>query len=93
MPQHEESFTIAALWEEPNELTDGLPTYTMVTTEPNIAVEHVHDRMPVILDPDAAATWMDLEAPPELVKALMCACPPQWIGIEDAGPVTKSRRV
>ena len=63
----------------------------MVTTESNLAMENVHDRMSVILDPEAAATWTDLDAPPELVKALMCAFPPEWIGMEDAGPMARSK--
>ncbi|RYG16386.1 hypothetical protein EON82_25070 [bacterium] len=26
------------------------------------------------------------------LKALMCPCAPEWIGIEDAGPVTRTPR-
>ncbi len=33
-------------------------TFTIITTEPNSLVREVHDRMPVILDGDAADEWM-----------------------------------
>ena len=35
----------------------------IVTCEPSDAVAPIHDRMPVILDPEAEAGWLDPEAP------------------------------
>lgn len=39
-------------------LSDG-EAFTIVTCAPAPAIEHIHDRMPVILDAQGAATWMD----------------------------------
>ena len=39
-------------------LTDGR-AFTIVTCAPAPAIAHVHDRMPVILDPDGARAWAD----------------------------------
>lgn len=36
-----------------------LKTYTIITTRPNSLMESIHDRMPVILPPDAEAEWLD----------------------------------
>lgn len=33
-------------------------TFTILTTAPNATVEPIHDRMPVILSPDAASEWV-----------------------------------
>ena len=57
-------FALAGLWErwKPAE-GEAVETFTIVTTEPNEAVARIHDRMPVILPPDAVDTW--LTAPPE----------------------------
>ncbi len=50
----------AGLWETWRS-TDGveLQTCTIVTTRANSVVGTFHDRMPVILPPDAAARWLD----------------------------------
>ena len=39
-------------------LSDG-NAFTIVTCAPAPAIEHIHDRMPVILDSDGAAAWLD----------------------------------
>src|SRR5262245_64934717 len=51
-------FGIAGLW-EPSIPPDGRGTCTLLTTQPNDLVAAVHDRMPVILDPEQAAAWLD----------------------------------
>lgn len=38
-------------------LTDGT-RFTMMTCAPSSSVAHIHNRMPVILEPDAASLWM-----------------------------------
>jgi putative SOS response-associated peptidase YedK len=54
-------FAFAGLWEPP--AREGAPpTCTILTTEPNDVTRPVHDRMPVILPPDAYARWLDPKA-------------------------------
>lgn len=36
-------------------------SYTILTTTPNDAMAHIHDRMPVILHPDDVREWLDPE--------------------------------
>ncbi len=38
---------------------DGTASCAIVTTEPNALVAPIHDRMPVILDAEAEARWLD----------------------------------
>jgi len=55
---------------------DGpLLSCAIVTTAPNALVEPIHDRMPVILDPDAYALWLDPEAPLDALEGLLAPCP------------------
>ena len=57
----EEPFAMAGIW-EPREGSGGSQgTVAVVTTEPNGVVEPIHHRMPVILDPDEEAGWLDGE--------------------------------
>lgn len=92
-PAADEPFAIAGLWEEPNEHTHGLPTFTMVTTEPNASIGEVHDRMPVVLAASDVEGWIASRADIRDLNGLLVPCPPEWMRVEDAGPVGKRRRV
>ena len=54
-------FGMAGLWERWRDPASGEPLESccIVTTSPAAAVAHVHDRMPVIVPPDAYAEWLD----------------------------------
>lgn len=57
-------FVLAGLWEswrakDAAESDESLHTFTIVTTEPNELCAQVHDRMPVILEGEDCATWLD----------------------------------
>ncbi len=59
LPDHE-PFAFAGLWDTWKR-PDGqaISTCTIITTEPNAVVAPVHNRMPVILTPDAQDEWLD----------------------------------
>jgi putative SOS response-associated peptidase YedK len=53
-------FGFAGLWESwrsPEDQT--ILSCTIITTEPNALVKPIHNRMPVILDPEAYDMWLD----------------------------------
>ena len=53
-------FAFAGLWESWERPEHGyLETCAILTTEPNELVARVHNRMPVILPPDAHDAWLD----------------------------------
>lgn len=59
-------FAFAGLWEEwqPKGSDDEpLRTCTIITTSPNEIMKPIHDRMPVILESDDEALWLDTSAP------------------------------
>jgi putative SOS response-associated peptidase YedK len=55
---------------------------TMITCEPNPLVAQVHSRMPVILHEKDYAAWLDPEASPEQLKALLTAFPADRMQME-----------
>jgi putative SOS response-associated peptidase YedK len=67
---------IAALWERWRG-PDGadMLTAAMLTIGPNAVMRPIHDRMPVILAPDAFAVWLDPKAPMEAVLWLLQPAP------------------
>lgn len=54
-------FTFAGLTERWTKGDTPLETATIITTEANALMQSLHDRMPVILPPEARALWLDPE--------------------------------
>lgn len=70
-------FALAGLWESWN-APDGsiLFSCTIITTGPNTLMESIHNRMPVILPPQAYATWLAPgEADPQTLQNLLVPYP------------------
>lgn len=55
-----EPFAFAGIWERWGE-NDELQTCAMLTTDANELMQPIHDRMPVLLPPDAYELWLDPE--------------------------------
>lgn len=58
----DQPFAFAGLWEVWN-APDGsqIPSCTILTTQPNDLLRPIHNRMPVILSPEAYTTWLTPE--------------------------------
>jgi putative SOS response-associated peptidase YedK len=55
-----ELFAFAGLWDGWKDASsDWVKTCSILTTIPNSVTSAVHDRMPVILDPDSYDLWLD----------------------------------
>jgi putative SOS response-associated peptidase YedK len=63
-----EAMLMAGLWDDDAELG---PCFSIITTPATEWMQPLHGRMPLILDPEQAATWMDLTRKPDAVKALV----------------------
>lgn len=59
-------FFLAGIWEPATE-PEGHPSVILVTTTPNALMQTVHDRMPVMLQPEKAEQWVGA-APLEKTK-------------------------
>jgi len=65
-------FALAGLWERwTPEDGPALETFTVLTTEPNELMAQVHDRMPVILDPEDYVRWLDPGSSNAVVSGLL----------------------
>ncbi|MCZ6631878.1 MAG: SOS response-associated peptidase [bacterium] len=75
--QSERPFGFAGLWETWRpETGDVLHTCTIITTEPNALMQTIHNRMPVILKPDAYEQWLSPEDQPgEELSSLLTPYP------------------
>lgn len=71
-----ELFAFAGLWAELSR-GDGeaLHSCAIVTCAPNATLRPIHDRMPVVLEPESESEWLDPERPPEELARLLVPAP------------------
>ena len=70
--------------------------FTIITTEANDVVQPVHDRMPVMLSPEAEATWLRPDASVETLLALLQPFPAEQLRAEEGAtllsPATSAKQ-
>jgi putative SOS response-associated peptidase YedK len=74
-------FAFAGIWAQLKQKgsDEVLHSCALVTTEPNGLMRPIHDRMPVILDPALEAAWLDPDADPEELLALLTPPPDDFL--------------
>jgi putative SOS response-associated peptidase YedK len=66
-------------------------TFTIVTCAANAAIAEIHDRMPVVLDEQAAEDWMNSrERDPLSLKRLLVPAPADLLVMRPASPLVNS---
>ena len=70
-----EPFAFAGLWEFCRIGEQAILSAAIIVGEPNPLAAAIHDRMPVILDPDDYDRWLDPETPIPELRALLKPCP------------------
>jgi putative SOS response-associated peptidase YedK len=79
-----------SIWYAP----DGaqLRTCAILTTTANTAIAVLHDRMPVILAPDAEAEWLELATPAARVAEILRGLPAQETALQPVGMAVNDAR-
>ncbi len=75
---------LAGLWES-WEGDEPIRSFTILTTDANELMRPLHDRMPVILEPEEIDRWLNPDTTPEIVAALL---DPAADGVLSAFPVS-----
>jgi putative SOS response-associated peptidase YedK len=70
-----EPFAFAGLWEFCRIGEQAILSAAIIVGEPNPLAAAIHDRMPVILDPDDYDRWLDPATPIPELRALLKPCP------------------
>jgi putative SOS response-associated peptidase YedK len=83
-------FAFAGLW-QPRFTPEGEASCTIVTTAPVPPLSELHDRMPVVLGPDARALWLDEGTAREAVVALLLTGGlPHELVVHPVGPLVNN---
>ena len=86
-------FAFAGLWSIWHAPDGGtLRTCTILTTAANSAIAPLHDRMPVILAPDAEAEWLQLSTPPGRVNEMLAGLPSAQVAMQPVGLAVNDAR-
>jgi len=86
-------FAIAGLWSIWHGNEDRrLRTCTILTTAANPAVAPLHDRMPIILAPQAEPVWLDPGTSPARLRALLTGLDAAQIALRPVGPAVNDTR-
>jgi putative SOS response-associated peptidase YedK len=80
-----------AIWRDPA-TAERLYSATIVTGVPNELVAAVHDRMPIILDPDDWDTWLDEGARPTELRPLLRPYPAGGLQMYAVSPAVNNVR-
>jgi putative SOS response-associated peptidase YedK len=80
-------FAFAGIWAELKRRgsDEVLHSCALITCPPNELMRPIHDRMPVVLDPDAEAAWLDSELSPEDLLALLAPPPDAALVYREVG--------
>jgi putative SOS response-associated peptidase YedK len=87
-----EIFAFAGLWSVWNDPPTGkeLHTFTILTTEPNDFMKPIHNRMPVILRPEAEESWVDPSSDPADLEKLFSSYPSELMDAYNVSNVVNS---
>lgn len=86
-------FGMAGLWEVWTDGTTKLATCCLITTEANAVVGAYHDRMPVIVPPEAHAAWLAFDTPERELRALLRPYPAERMLAQPANPIVNKAAV
>ncbi|KIL48256.1 SOS response-associated peptidase [Jeotgalibacillus soli] len=85
-PAEHSVFAFAGLWESWRNGDNLIRSCTIITTTPNDKMSAVHDRMPVILQPDDYTAWLSARSSKEALQALLTPLPSSQLQMEPVSP-------
>jgi len=92
-PPDQELFAFAGIWArlEPKG-TEPVTSCALITCSPNDVVRPIHDRMPVVLDPEVESTWLDPDAPTDVLLELLRPAPLDRLELREVGDAVNDVR-
>jgi putative SOS response-associated peptidase YedK len=86
-------FAFAGLWSIWHGEDDSkLRTCTILTTAANPAIASLHDRMPIILAPEAETAWLDTATPQHQLHDILAGLAPAQTALRPVGPAVNDAR-
>jgi len=67
----EQPFAFAGLWAHNTRMETPITSCTIITSPSVAPISHIHDRMPIILDPSVFDAWLNPATPVENLKGIL----------------------
>ncbi|GAB5403804.1 MAG: SOS response-associated peptidase [Aureliella sp.] len=82
---------MAGLWESNSRATDSLVrSCTVITTAANSGLNEIHDRMPVVVQPEEAELWLNPNRDSNAVHELLGAAEPDYFRFHEVSTLVNS---
>ncbi|MCB1778124.1 MAG: SOS response-associated peptidase [Candidatus Competibacteraceae bacterium] len=92
-PADDALLIFAGLWERWERDGQVLESCTILVTQANARIAPIHDRMPVILDPEGEARWLDPTiTEPARLRSLLVPCPMERVRVWPVGMAVNNAR-
>ena len=92
-PVDGQPLAFAGLWERWERDSQILESCTILVTQANAVITPIHDRMPVILEPQDEARWLDPTVTESAVlQPLLVPCPPERLRLWPVGTAVNATR-
>jgi putative SOS response-associated peptidase YedK len=90
--EDEEPFAFAGIWAALGNGGESVHSCAIVTCAPNEVVRPIHDRMPVILDPDAESEWISPDGDPGAMLDLLRPIESDLLGVREVSDAVNDVR-
>jgi putative SOS response-associated peptidase YedK len=87
-----EPFAFAGIWAALRNGGESVHSCAIVTCEPNEVVRPIHDRMPVILSPDAESEWISPDGDPAGLRDLLRPIEPEGLRVREVSDAVNDVR-
>ena len=88
--KNEEPFAMAGLWDSWGEGTSQFFSFSILTTSANNIVLPLHDRMPILLDPEDEAKWLQDDTPMNVISGMFRSYPAEKMDAYPISPLVNS---
>lgn len=88
----EEPMVFGGIWDRWAAPDATVESFSILTTTANGPLSAIHDRMPVILPPDAWEAWLDPSSSPDRIRSLAVPAPDDALKSTAVGPRVNSAR-
>jgi len=83
--KNDDLFAFAGIWDHWGEGDNEFYSFSIITTTPNKLMATIHDRMPVILEPEVESKWLQDGTPIDRVLSMLRSYPAEKM---DAYPIS-----
>lgn len=88
--KNEEPFAFAGIWDSWGEGEKQFYSFSIITTTANKLVAGIHDRMPVILDPEDESKWLQDDTPMNFVLSMLRSYPAEKMVMYEVSTLVNS---